>query len=125
MFPFAAILTAHSSERSPRLVEMEVIGVRGIVVGRKHGSERPAGLVARAAQEGGFRARPCPASRDADAPAVVEDEGRDVDRVAGSVLAPASFPLAVESAAAVGTEVLDPRHVRPQQLAGSGLHALP
>src|SRR5690606_35670446 len=97
MFPFAAILTAHSSERSPRLVEMEVIGVRGIVVGRKHGSERPAGLVARAAQEGGFRARPCPASRDADAPAVVEDEGRDVDRVAGSVLAPASFPLAVES----------------------------
>src|SRR5690606_5989306 len=84
-----------ATDPSAAAVEVEVIGVGGVVVGAEHDVEPVAGAIAHDAQEGGFGGRGrgfvsvAPVGQHADAATVLEHEAGDVEGVGGGVAAAA------------------------------------
>ena len=64
-----------------------MIAVGGVVIGRKHGGEKPAAAVAHLAQERAFGARRGPILQHRHPAAVGEAKAGDVERVGGRMLA--------------------------------------
>jgi hypothetical protein len=67
---------------------MEVVAVRGVVIGREDGGEDSTGTAAHAVEEAGPIVVALPIVAHLDPPAVGKHEGGDVDRIAGGVFAP-------------------------------------
>ena len=108
-----------------RLIEVQVIAVRRIVIGRERGAERLACRIACGVQEVGRPVFPWPIAQDRYAPAVGEDEGGDVDGIADCVLAPAAGLTPADPAAIGGAQVLHRDHARAEELGRGRLHAVP
>lgn len=69
---------------------MEVIAVGGVVIGREHGAEYPAGPLADIAQEAAFGAFILPVLSDVDDSAAFDREARNINCVRESMLAQAA-----------------------------------
>src|SRR4051812_41894140 len=96
-----------------------------VVIGREGGGEEAAGAVADVVEEAGFLSPAAPVGGDADAAAVGEAEGRDVDGVGGGMLAPRALGAAVEAAAAVAAIMVDRRDPGAETAEGGGLDEMP
>jgi hypothetical protein len=95
-FSSAAETPPHLATRG--LVEVEMVGVGRIVVGREGGRKQLACAVANLAEEGGAPWIAIPVVPDCDAFAALEPETGDVDCVRGGVFAPLADAATVEPA---------------------------
>ncbi len=103
----AAAAPAHRAAR--RLVEMQMIGMRGVIIGRKHGREKVACAAADFAQEGGILTCVRPVAKHADAPAAGKAKAGDVERIGGSMLAERALGTPVEATTRIASEMIDAR----------------
>lgn len=101
-----------------------MIGVREVVVGRQNGSESTASIVADAVEEAPARITRGPVLAHDDTAAIGEDEGAEIDRVAGGVLAPTPSLAAADPAATARAEMLERNHAAAEQVLSRGLHPL-
>src|SRR5689334_21863540 len=96
--------------RAAAHVEMEMVVMIGVAVGREADREAPAAAAVDLAQEA---ADPLvlavPAFADGDVAAVGEQEARDVDRIGAAMFGEALSRPAVDRPAGIGSERLDPR----------------
>ena len=70
------------------ILEMEVVVVGGVVVGREHCREQAAAAVADLVKEAALFALVALVGGDADPAAVLEPKARDIDRIGAGMLAP-------------------------------------
>src|SRR5687768_6023189 len=90
-------------------VEMKMVAVEGVGIRPEHDSEAPAGGGVDVAKEAAHvLVAAVPAGQDRDPAPVGEDERADVDGIGPAMLAEAGAGAAVDRAAAVGAEALDP-----------------
>src|SRR3954451_11615721 len=98
-------------------VEMDVVVMIGVGIGREADAEAAAAALVDLAQEGpGGLVLAVPASLDGNPSAVAENEGGDIDGIGEGVLGKARTGLAVDAAAGIGAERLDPHHPRAEPL---------
>jgi hypothetical protein len=106
---------------SPRLIEVQVVSVGGIVVRRKRGAEYSACGIACRPQESGRRVSTAPVAQDGNPPTVGKLEGRDVDSIARRMLAPIAILTATDPAAVCRPQVFECDYSGPQHGTGGGL----
>src|SRR5690606_15766350 len=106
-------------------VEMEMVAGGSVVIRRQHRIVTPAGAVPNVAQESLECSAARPAADDGDPPAVRKDEGRDVERVGGGVLAAAAALAAIDVAAGEAAEMLHPGDPTAEVAFGRGLKGMP
>src|SRR5688500_4257863 len=122
----SALPTSPPPERATiGLVQMEMVLVRRIVIGRQHGREQVAGAVADLVEKAAARPLCFPVAGNADPRSVREREAGNVDGVGRRMLAPAALRAAVEAAAAVAAEMLDGRDLLPEIKLRRGLDDMP
>ena len=86
-------------------VEMEMVAMRGIIVGTERRSEQIAGAVMRSAKECALVGRIAPGFEDRQVAAIGSGEPCDIDGVRCGMLAPGAALPSVEATAVIGAEV--------------------
>src|SRR5690606_5848082 len=105
-------------------VEMEVVGMRGVVVWTEHRVEEPAGRVPRGGEESPFGAFGTPVPQHRNARPVGQPEAGDVDGVGGRVLAAPPGFRRPDIAAGIGAEMVDARQREAEMRPGKLLQPL-
>src|SRR3546814_14422036 len=88
-----------------RLIEVQMVAMGRIVIGRQDRRKQRAGAVADLMQEIRFLPLCLPVRRDADPTAIGQDETRHVDGVGGGMLAEIPGTASISAAAAIGHEM--------------------
>lgn len=107
------------------LVEMQVVGVRRVIVRRKDRGKQVAGAVAHFPQEPGGIGFPVPVAKDGYLAAIGKAKRMDVDGICRRMLAERALGPSIEPPAAEAPGMVDPHDLRSKMAPRSRQHHVP